>query len=305
MSRLSPHITPDLSNRHCPMHTNTALMILMSLGVDIEQVEVLAEGESENYKGEIREQQPKPGEPLGPNDRVVLRVGRYGAFDQLPYQFFYGLDTSPGARPVGWEERARRLMATFDSGVIRRLARADFEQLRFQFGFAEREHLSRFLDLFGFSDRAVSESVDETLLWVTLMPYFNEWAGNPERVAQALALVFGYPFEINESIPRTHAIPPSLQCQLGSPDSRLGQDTVCGESFTDRDSAYRVTIKRVRAVDVRQFLPGQPKRVKLEKILGICMPSHLEYEIEVQPLHRVGQLGEENAGAYLGYSAFA
>ena len=305
MNRLSSRTMPDLCDRHHPMHANTALMVLMSLGVDMDKVEVLADGESENYKGEIREQQPAAGEPLGPRDKVVLRVGRYGAFDQLPFQFFYGLDTEPGARPVGWEERARRLMAPFDSNLIRALARADFEQLRFQLGFAEREHLARFLELFGLSKETPADDIDETLLWVALVPYFNAWGGNPETVARVLELVFGYQFEIKESTRTTHPIPPSLQFRLGGDNSSLGQETILGDSFSEQDSSYRVIVKRVKATDLKLFLPGQPKRKKLEKVLGLCMPSHLEYEVEVQPLHRVGQLGEENAGAYLGYSAFA
>ena len=89
---------PQLCDRHNPLHTNTALMILMSAGVNPDQIEILADGESENYKGEIRSQEPAAGEPLGPRDKVVLRVGQYGGFDSLPYQFFYGLDSGSASR---------------------------------------------------------------------------------------------------------------------------------------------------------------------------------------------------------------
>ena len=304
MTSAAPATMPELCNRHYPLHATTALMILLTQGIDLRRVDILADGEHENYKGEVRRQQPGPGEPVDPREKIVLRVGHAGAVDQLPYQFFYGLDSQNATRSADWEERARRLMAPFDAAVVRSAAVADFEKLRFQFGFADLDHVSRFLELFGFDRGEPTSELREALIWAMLMPSFNQWAGNPQQVEKALQCLFDYEFAIIENRRTTHQIPAHLRYRLGSPTERLGCESVIGESFSECDSGYTVVVKRVREEDVRRFLPGQPGRRKLEQVLNICMPGHLEYDIRIEPDTGDGILGHEIGGAYLGYSTY-
>jgi hypothetical protein len=296
---------PDFCSRRCPVHLYAALMILMKMGVDLRRVRLLADGEHENYKGEVRSQLPEAGEAIGPEDEVVLTVGAYGAFDHLPYQFFYGLDNHGATRSQDWEARARRLMAPFDASKIRSLARCEYEALQFALGFADRDQLSKFLDLFAFDTAELSEGLREDILWSALMPYFHHWAGNAELVTRALECLFGYKFRIIESVSARYDIPEDLQYRLGSQTDCLGAETVLGDSFAECDSKVTVVAEGIRAEDVRRFLPGQHLRRKLDQLLKTCLPGHLAFDVEIRPEQRDGALGAEGDGAYLGYSAFA
>jgi hypothetical protein len=304
MTSARPMTMPDFINRHHPVRIDAALMTLLRMDVDLERVEILADGESENYRGEIRHQAPGPGETISPDTRVVLRVGCYGGFDHLPYQFFYGLESQGLSRSSEWEERGRRLMAPFDAGSVRSLGQTQYEELRFNQGFADRKHLARFLKLFGLDWDITWNEMPTALLWLAMLPSFNEWAGNPRQVERALEALFGYRFAIRESRPRTYTIPSELQYQLGSGGCRLGHETVLGKTFMECDSCYEVVVKAVRAKDIRLFLPGQESRRRLEQVLDLCMPSHLERTIRVEPAARIASLGEAPDACYLGYNSF-
>ncbi|MBU0983100.1 MAG: type VI secretion system baseplate subunit TssG [candidate division Zixibacteria bacterium] len=294
---------PNFCDRHQPFHATTALMTLMRLGVDVDTIELLAAGEHENYRGEVREQEPKAGTEIGPGTRIRLHVGCVGVVDHMPYQFFYGLDPKAN-RPRTWEDNARRLTAPFDSAVIRHESIARFQELLYGQGFTERGHTARYLDLFHFEDSLISDAHDEGVLWSALMPLFHQWAGNAESMARVLHMVFGYEFEIIESVPKTYDIPPELQLRLGSPEARLGHETLLGDSFTESDSCYEVVVRGVPADEVSRFLPGGDGRGKLERILAFCAPGNLEYRLRIRSTAKCRSLGTTGDDARLGYTAY-
>jgi hypothetical protein len=305
MTSSPPTTMPDFCDRHHPVRINTAIMTLLRMGVDLERIDILADGESENYRGEIRHQDPQPGETIGPDTKVVLRVGSFGGFDHLPFQFFFGLESHGLTRSSEWEERGRRLMAPFDAASVRSLGRTQYEELRFNQGFADRKHLMRFLKLFGLEWDITWDEMPTALLWLAMLPSFHAWAGNAKQVERALEALFGYRFIIRESQPRTYAIPPNLCYHLGADGGRLGHETVLGDSFRECDSAYELVVKAVSANDIHRFLPGQELRGRLEKVLDLCLPSHLERVVRIEPASRITGLGAEPSGTYLGYNAFA
>lgn len=304
MDKSAKTTMPDFCSRRHPVSITTALMLLMKMGIDLRRVDILAEGEHENYKGEIRYQQPAPGEEVGRRDQIVLKIGYAGAVGQLPFQFFYGLDSGSATRTADWQDRAYRLMAPFDAAVVRRLAQAEFEELRHQQCFGDPEHITRFLELFGF-DTSLISNLREGLLWMAMMPSFNEWAGNAEKVERALSCLFGYDFKIIENVPTRHKIPPDLQYRLGSKADRLGHETVLGESFTECDTAVTVVMRGVPAGDLKRFLPGQPGHSQLRKVLDTCLPNHFTCRIEIEPDTKQTVLGDGTQPAYLGYSSYA
>ncbi len=104
---MSEYLMPYFCNRRFPFHYTTALCVLMKMGLDITQVDILAIGEFENYKGEVLEQEPAPGRVITAETTVRLKVGYPSAVDFMPYQFFYGL-TGSGARSSDWERSGAR-----------------------------------------------------------------------------------------------------------------------------------------------------------------------------------------------------
>ncbi len=295
-------VMPDLCHRRYPFHFYTALNLLQKIGINPERIEILAIGEFENYRGEVHRQEPQPGTVVKTDTKIVLEVGFPGGVDEMPYRFFYGL---PGvtSQYSKWEERGRRFMAPFDASMIRRLAGAKYLDLRFNFSFIELEQVTKFLEFFDF-DMKLAESPEELYEWMNLMPGFHAWAGNPGMVEIVLKNLFGYKFRIVENIPVEHEIPGELQYRLGSKKERLGKEVVLGRKFSDLDSAYRVTVSDFPPKDLPGLLPNGKIRVKIERILGYCMPTSLVHEIKIETEPGKIYLKGEEKRAVLGYSTY-
>jgi hypothetical protein len=292
---------PDFTNRQYPFHFANALNLLMKMGVNIDRVEILAIGEFENYKGEIREQQPPPGSPIKSGTKITLKVGYPSAVDQLPYQFFYGLQGST-PRSGEWDLDARRVMAPYDATVIRHEADLRYQTLKFSFGVADQDHLSRFLDLFGFDRDGEVRNLEDLIIWASLLPSFHLWGGNLEKVAEVLHLLFGHRFRIVENVRAEYDIPESIRYHLGAKSGRLGRESIIGRSFSEYDSTYQVIISDITRKEIAAFVPGGTRRKKLEWVLGLCMPNDLDYRISFDVKNRALVVGEREEGAYLGYA---
>lgn len=292
---------PDLCNPRHPLHYTTALTILEKLGIDTNAINILAVGEYENYKGEVIEQKPAVGTSLGPNPDIELRIGYWSAVDYMPYQFFYGLKSTPQGR-VGWEDAARRFMAPFDASVIRYKSAAARTSLKYTMGVIEEEHMKRFLELFDFE--LLQGDKNELLFWYSTMPTYNHWAGNPVYIEKILTYFTGHRCEIVENIPVEYEIPDSVQNSLGFSRCELGLDLTLGKSFSECDSAYEVTVHDVSSEDMKSYLRGGIIWKKIEEILKICMPNNLEGHIIIKGKAQGMKIGKEEDLAFLGYSSY-
>jgi len=300
MSSVEQKTMPDFCNRRYPFHYVTALIILAKIGIDVNSIDILAVGEYENYRGEIQKQNPKPGTVITDDSRIVLEVGYPSAVDYMPYQVFYGLEGRT-ARGREWEEKSRAFMAPFDAAVIRQHAIALYQSLRFSFGAADLGHLLRYLKLLDFTPWEGSPNIDEVLFWVSIMPSFHFWAGNPSFVKMVLSYLFGYDFHIIENVETECPIPDDIRSRLGSTSSALGRKFVVGKLFKESDSGYELQVHGVSPDEVRNLLPGQPKRHKIEWVLNICMPNNLDCRIRLKIDKHALVLGRKG---YLGYSTF-
>ncbi len=292
---------PDLCSRRHPYHFSTALNILIKLGVDINEIDILAVGEYENYKGEVVSQNPKPGVLIDTETRISLEIGFPSAVDFMPYQFFYGL-AGGTSRSSAWESRSRALMAPFDSSLIKYTAIAKEQALRLSLANLDVEHLSDYLKLFHFEPRNGKRPTAEVLMWASLMPSFNFWAGNPELVARVLKYVFGYKFRIVENVEGRFDIPADCQSRLGQESSQLGKQFVMGREFREFDTTYELHISDVSPDEVRELLPGQSVRRRLEWLLGICMPNAMDCRISIKVNRDGMMLGSKKHKRYLGYA---
>lgn len=302
MSPATRPVMPDFCHRQHPFHFATALTTLVRLGIDLDRVEMIADGEHENYRGHIHAQEPKAGEELSEEIRIRLHVGIRSAVDILPYQFFYGF-AGPGDRGRGWEERARRLMAPFDSALLRRSGWEDYRRLSYTLAQADQDQLERFFGLFEFDSKALTDgSSREKGLWLALLPMLHYWGGNANLVARMLKAVFGYPVRIVESQVLTTPLPARLQSTLGRKNSRLGRDTLLGRSFSDQDSAYRVEVSDVEPGEAKHWLPGKKQFKKLERLLKQAMPGHLRPTIRVRCRPGPTSVGRNTFTSRLGYT---
>lgn len=299
----NPMIMPDFCSRRFPFHYTTALNVLAKMDVDINRIDLLAVGEYENYKGEVNEQSPAPGAVLKEDTQITLKVGYPSVVDFMPYQFFYGLVGSK-ERSGEWEDRSRELMAPFDASVIRHDALARFEILKYNHGFVDLEHILSFLRLFDYEPEFGSHQINEALAWVALLPTFHFWAGNPSLAERALKLILGYDFEIVENIRSEYEIPEAIQYRLGSMAGRLGRESLVGKSFVESDSCYMVIVRGLHIGELRDLLPGNSKRRKIEAVLKICMPNNFDYKIKYVIAEKKLIIGKEKQRGYLGYSTY-
>ncbi|UCD17290.1 MAG: type VI secretion system baseplate subunit TssG [Candidatus Zixiibacteriota bacterium] len=294
---------PVFCNRRFPFHYITAINTLMKMGVNPHFIDIIAVGEYENYKGEVREQMPPGGTVLEKNTKIMLKVGYPSAVDVLPYQFFYGFEGIT-ERSDEWDELSRRLMAPFDASVVRYGAVAHYQTLRHNFGVLDRAQLIRFLNLYGFTPPQVeSWDLDELVTWATLMPSFHFWAGNTRLIEMALRFLFGFDFKIIENVRSEHAIPEELEYRLGMRAGRLGCETIVGRSFAEWDSFCKVQVGNIDPQHLSELFPGKPLRARLDWVLELCMPGGLLYCIDLMCVPGKSYLGGDQKSACLGYAA--
>ena len=295
-------IMPDFTSRKSPFHFTTAINTLLRMGVDLDRLDILAVGEYENYKGEILYQEPAPGRVISKENRIVLHVGFPSAVDQMPYQFFYGLQSNL-SRTREWDQHSRELMAPFDASVIRYSSVARSLILKFNLSVVEYEHLVRFLKLFDYDVFRSGDEFREALIWSVMHPTFHFWAGNPELIPRFLQLLFGYEFRIIENCEAEFPIPTGIRYTLGAMSGRLGKETILGKSFRESDSSYILEMSGIDAEEMQEWLPGRRKRKRLEAVLDICMPGNLNRIIRLVSKVRKVHIGREKRQAYLGFSS--
>ena len=293
-------IMPDFLGGRYRFHYLTAINLLESMGVPLGDIRLRAEGEYENYRGEIRSQDPAPGAAIPPGSIVTLHVGCESAVDFMPYQFFYGLQ---GIRASGdaWESAARSILAPFDAETIRHAAALRMQTLRYDFGIADSGHVRRFMEMFEYAPGDEARHEGTMTFLAAILPSLHLWGGNPSAVTLVLKRLFGYDVRLNENVKTTTPIPEDIRYRLGSKTARLGSETVIGRSFEERDSMYEVEFTDVPPAEIRGLLPGGRTRRGIEAFLDYCTPGDVDRTIAVKVDRAAALTGAEK---YLGYSTY-
>jgi hypothetical protein len=293
-------IMPDFLGRRYRFHYLTAINLLESMGIPLGDIRVRAAGEYENYRGEIRSQDPAPGAAIAPGSAITLQVGCDSAVDFMPYQFFYGLQ---GIRESdnAWEEEARSVMAPFDAATIRHAAAIRMQMLRYDFGITDGGHIRRFMELFEYEPGDEARSAGTISFLAAILPSLHLWGGNPSAVTVVLKRLFGYDVRLKENLKTSTPIPEDIRYRLGSKTGRLGSETVIGRSFEECDSRYEVEFIGVPPEDIRDLLPGGRTRGRMEAFLDFCTPGDIDRTIALTVERPAALAGREK---YLGYSTY-
>ncbi|MCK4538973.1 MAG: type VI secretion system baseplate subunit TssG [Candidatus Krumholzibacteria bacterium] len=316
---------PDFTSRRFRFHYLTAINLLQSMDISLDNIHMKAAGIYENYRGEIRSQEPEPGAVLTRGTMVTLEVGCESAIDFMPYQFFYGLQ---GIRDTDntWEDEARCLMAPFDAATIRYEAAMRMHSLKNSFGVMDEEHLRRFMALFEFDSDDGVKSGSDMMFIAAILPSLHSWGGNPAAVSAVLERLTGFEVSMKENVRAKAEIPSEIRYRLGSRTGRLGCETIIGSEFEECDSTYEVSFAGVPKDRVGELLSGGKVRRRVERFLDFCMPGDLDYKISVKvekkmnrqvhgerpPLHGEGtqahdkktRVHTERTMGHLGYSTY-
>ena len=295
MPERTTYLMPEFCGRRHPFHFATAINTLVQMGLDSSRIDLLAVGRYENFKGEIREQEPHAGEPITSHTHITLKVGFSSAVDFMPYQFLYSGEK--------WEDRAREFMAPFDAAVIRQTAQSRLLALRYNLGLVDLNHLMKVLQLFQFSLEEPEQKFGEALLWTSIFPHFHYWAGNPEWLVRILEYFFPWQFSLYENVRSEYEIPEPLRYRLGSPTGHLGRELILGRTFNECDSSYELVLRGVRTEQIVDLFPGAPMRSRIDWVVKTCMPGSLDYRLRIDAPPGRMRLGGETRQAYLGYAA--
>jgi hypothetical protein len=291
---------PDFTGRKYRFHYLTALNLLESLGVPLRNIYIRCVGVYENYRGEIRSQEPEAGAEISGDTRITLEVGCSSAVDYMPYQFFYGLR---GLREGDhtWEENARSLLAPFEAAGIRYEAALSFHALRYEFGIIDVGYIPTFLRLFEYAAEEDSADIDGLLLMISILPSLHEWGGTQTALSKILRRKYNYNVYINENVKSKNYIPGYLRYKLGAKTGRLGNETLLGRSFEEFDSTYELVFEDVSPEAVPELRPGGEMRRRIDRFLSYCMPSDLDCRYRIKVNKKA--IGRTTA-RYLGYSTF-
>ncbi|MCX5753755.1 MAG: type VI secretion system baseplate subunit TssG [Candidatus Krumholzibacteria bacterium] len=291
---------PDFLGRRYRFHYLTAINLLESMGVPLGDIRVRAAGEYENYRGDIRSQDPAPGTAIPAGSIITLNVGCGSAVDFMPYQFFYGLQGMRDSDDT-WETAARSVMAPFDTAMIRYTAAMRMQALRYDFGITDGAHIKRFMELFEYKPGDEARAAGKTAFLAAILPSLHLWGGNPSAVTLVLKRLFGYNVRLKENLKATTPIPEDIRYRLGSKAARLGSETVIGRSFEECDSRYEVEFVGVPPGEVRDLLPGGRTRRRIEAFLDFCTPGDIDRTIAI----KVERPAARSCGEkHLGYSTY-
>jgi predicted outer membrane lipoprotein len=301
MSERTARVMPRLVDWRCRPSFVAAINQLVRLGVAPERIFVRLVGAYEDYDGQIRSQDPEAGTLLSDETEVVLDVGISGIVDVMPWQFFTSSGHSSSVSSH-WESGARGVMAPIDGHASKKSALMALERMRYEEAVTEPSHFARIIDLFGPAHRRACTADSRLGLWTALMRSFHEWSGNPRGVAWVLGLLLDCRIAVRENLPSEHRIDGSIQSRLNSSFSRLGDDWVLGDCFTDLDSYYELVLCEVGDAHIEEWLPGGSRRSLLEQIMALCNPGHLQWRLRFRLPICGRSIGTQERAAYLGTS---
>src|SRR5574337_1208490 len=293
----APLVMPDLAGlrRSVRHRVDSALLSLLRLGVDPGRIVLEAAGPGESA-GAVVGQEPRPGEPIAPATRIVLRVGGPGGMDLLPFPLRDESET---------EFRADRLFALFDNPALKL---AFF--LRQGGGYLalhpdEPLTARRWLEeLF-----AIPADPWPAARWhalARLVPRLHALGGTRDGVRVAMQAAFGLPVA---EVRVTRDIVPlgaGAGVRLGAANGRLGFDSVLGGGVRG-DARVEVTYGPLALDEWRRHAGPELTRER-RALFPLLLPAHLSEAVterwQVGRAADGARLADPAAPALLGVNAY-
>ncbi|XLZ72907.1 type VI secretion system baseplate subunit TssG [Massilia sp. SR12] len=130
----------------------------------------------------------------------------------------------------------------------------------------------------------------------------------PNSVARVLSKYFGIPIELESFVAAWDVIPENKRSKLGSSVARLGYGAALGRRIRRRDTAIRLNIGPLEAIEVERFLPRGPAASALAKILALFGLEGLQVAVRImlQPscIQRVVLRSRPGTARRLAWDAF-
>jgi predicted component of type VI protein secretion system len=256
----------------------SALNLVLELGIQRQNVRVIAEGGFQRFRGEIIHQEPGAGEPIGSKTEVILTVTETGLYDTLPEGVFSSLGVlDESTHEV--ERTIRNFLSSFDTLHFHTASSLEYQIAVSYLIFKDESLTKSFLRLFGFPTQGWDQ--EDLMIWRTLLPYGSTLVGTKAGIEKVAKAFLGVEAEVIENTPHQNEIPPEFQSRLGERGSSLGEDLLVGDRFEETDSSFDLRLGPIQIKDLPDFRQGGKKREKLERILAHFVPGNMSCTIQL------------------------
>lgn len=166
------------------------------------------------------------------------------------------------------------------------------------------DHFTRYLEALTGAARGVRS--DAAFPARARLYYAGLYTGrrSPAAIQDAMADLVGAPVRLVEYIPLWRDIEPEDQTRLGRAFNQLGVDAVSGRRTSTVSDAFRIVIHAKSARDYENLLPGGPRFNIMAEALDSFVPSHLEWDLELEASPAAVRETALNGRARLGWTSW-
>lgn len=241
---------------------------------------------------------------------LQLHLSRGGMYDLLPEGLFHqpaadrkanehvGEMAAASRQDRKKEMAARKFFQPLENSYFLQRVELEMEEENLLTGMNTGLLNDYFFHFWGFP-----EGLDkgQAVLLVLLLPYAHEIAGNRTFMQQCLEILLQEKVEIRRVGPRI-SLAENITSDLGS--RRLGNDMVCGNSFTEDYPCLQYIIGPLQSTGPTEYLPGGGNELLLQVFNNYFAPVEADIliEVEVDQEKAFLQLDAEE-GPILGYSS--
>jgi len=274
-----------------------AYVHLRRMGVPDKDIFIYAQGEFNQFKGEILDQQPQAGDMVLPGNKITLIAAVPGISQMMPDLFTDNLsdylidDNNP-------RHGVKKLFAIFDSLFLKMLCRLEW----IRDIYAGVHHSTRFIDYLNsiccVPETGISEFNFNSMGYIPsrLSRFLGTEGGLRVFLEAAIGLKVKTRILGNQEIPA----PGDTLAGLGA-KSRLGENIFVGDRFEGDKPKLEVSFQLDKPEDVLRAIKIIENKKFLEDMFRLVLPYYVDQcEISIEPT------GEEitfvNGNSYLGFS---
>ncbi len=270
---------------------------LRTLGFPDRNLFIFPEGEFTNFKGEIIDQRPEPGELVIPGNRIVIVAAVKGICELLPdlftdhHESFFDEEISPRGA-------TERLFAVFDSAFIKMICRLEWARDIYA-GISSSDRITEYWGtLLDLPERKMKQIAPQIVGFV--LPALYGYLGTESALGAYISAVTGIESRAIRSGIQRFPIPEELKNRLGL-KAILGNELFLGEEFKGVTPETDLELDLTDLATVENIIPKGRQHSLLKEMLALAMPSAAEIaKIKSRPDSE--EICFEGGKSYLGYS---
>jgi hypothetical protein len=297
--KFSPFRMPDLRSRPegKSKSLKDAYVALRSNGFPDRDLFIYPQGEFDNFKGEILDQRPDPGDIVSSGHRVILVAAVRGICELMPDLFtdhredFFQEEFNPRGG-------AKRLFSVFDSAFLKMLCRLEWIRDIYAGIYSSDEMADYIGVLLRLPERQMSQIPREVLGFV--LPRLYRYLGTEEAMRLYIETVMGIKSDAKAAGWQVFPLPGDRRNSLGG-KGQLGTDFLLGDNFKSAKPALDIHLLLEDLAAVRSVIPGSEGSRLLRKMLEFTIPNEIErYSVSLHP--NPDNVSFESGASFLGYS---